>query len=68
MQYLTAAAREIWHLFVEDGPSAAAIVLWPIVIGLLHHSADLAGSLAAVTLAVGMIGILVVGAARTRTR
>ena len=66
MRVIAAAINEIWHLFVEDGPFAIAIVLWPCLIWVFDRRAQLAGTAASAMLAVGMIIILVAGALRRR--
>ncbi|HEY2621127.1 MAG TPA: hypothetical protein VGI78_27575 [Acetobacteraceae bacterium] len=66
MRVIASAISEIWHLFVEDGPFAAAIVLWPCLIWVFDRRAQLAGTAGSAMLAVGMIVILVAGALRHR--
>jgi uncharacterized membrane protein YgaE (UPF0421/DUF939 family) len=66
MRVIAAALSEICHLFVEDGPFAAAIVLWPCLILVFDRRAQLAGTAGSAMLAVGMIVILVAGTLRHR--
>ena len=66
MRVIAAAISEIWHLFVEDGPFAAAIVLWPCLIWLLDRRTAFAGAAGSTMLAIGMIVILIAGAVRHR--
>jgi hypothetical protein len=66
MHVIPAAISEIWHLFVEDVPFAVAIVLWPCLIWLLDRRMELAGTIGATMLAIGMVVILVAGTLRHR--
>jgi hypothetical protein len=66
MRILAAALGEIWHLFVDDGPFAAAIILWPCLIWLLDRQRLLTSAAGSSMLAGGMIIILVAGALRHR--
>jgi hypothetical protein len=66
MRFIAAAISEIWHLFVEDGPFAAAIVLWPCLTWVFDRRVQLAGAAGSAMLAVGMIVILVAGTLRHR--
>ena len=68
MRAITASLSEIWHLFVEDGPFAAAIVLWPCLVWLLGRWSELAHSLGTTMLAIGMIVILVTEATHYASR
>jgi hypothetical protein len=68
MRVIAAAIGEIWHLFVEDGPFAGAIVLWPCLIWLLDRRVQPAGAIGTTMLAIGMLGILVGGTLRHQNR
>jgi hypothetical protein len=37
MRVIAAALSEIWHLFVDDGPFATAIIFWPCLIWRLDR-------------------------------
>jgi hypothetical protein len=61
MRIFAAVFSEIWHLFVDDGRSAAAIIVWPCIIWLLDRRGLPIGLPASAMLTVGMIVILVAG-------
>jgi hypothetical protein len=56
------AAREVWHLFVDDGVFAAAIVAWPVVVWLLRVQTWLPAGWAGGLLFGGLALILVTSA------
>jgi hypothetical protein len=64
MRMLCRAAKELWHLFVEDRAFAASVFAWPCFVWLMSCRLGVASSVAPETLATGMIGILVFGALR----
>ncbi|MFL5281605.1 MAG: hypothetical protein ACJ8AW_11575 [Rhodopila sp.] len=66
MRIVAATISEIWHLFVDDGPFAAAVVLWSCLTWLLDRRGNLTGVAGSTMLAIGMIIILVTGAVRHR--
>ena len=66
MRIIAAASSQIWHLFVDDGPFATPIILWPCLIWLLDRQGLLTAAAASTMLAIGMIVILVAGAVTPR--
>jgi cytochrome c oxidase assembly factor CtaG len=64
VRIITAVSSKIWHLFVDGGLFAAAIIFWPCLIWLLDRLGLLTGASGSAMLAVGMVVILVVGTVR----
>jgi hypothetical protein len=62
MRSLLNVLIEVWHLFVDDGAFAAAIVAWPAVVWLLRVQTWLAADWAGGFLFAGLALILVMSA------
>jgi hypothetical protein len=62
MSNVLTVLRELWHLFVDDGAFASAIVIWPALIWFARGQIGLSAGWAPVVLFAGLICILVVSA------
>jgi hypothetical protein len=62
MSNVLTVLHELWHLFVDDGAFAAAIVIWPALIWFARAQIGLSGGWAPVVLFAGLICILVASA------
>lgn len=64
MSWITAIAREVFGLFVDDGSFAVTILAWVVAVGLLSFRLGLAPQWGAPLLFVGLALILIESAAR----
>ncbi len=64
MKWTGAVAREVFGLFVDDGSFAAAILGWLLLVGLCLPRLGIAAGWEGLTLAGGLVSILVESATR----